>query len=149
MRKKLLLTASLLILIFIFSQSCMSGDDSSAESGRMLMLILQITNKLPLPFEITEYMIRKLAHFTEFGVFGFFTSWTMYEYTNQIKTQIFKLLFILLSVPVIDETLQYFSPERTPQVKDILIDFSGSICGSMLIILIIFILAKKNKKQIQ
>jgi VanZ family protein len=59
------------------------------------------------------------------------------------------MLFVLLAVPVIDETLQYFSPGRSPQVRDVLIDFSGCITGliftALVFAIIKFVKAKKSK----
>lgn len=58
---------------------------------------------------------------------------------NSRKTLIknlFFILFFLLAVPVCDETLQYLSPGRSPEVKDVLLDFSGALCGFLLVFLI-------------
>ncbi len=146
MKKRLLLTASLLSVLFIFMQSCMSGSNSAEESGRMLALLLGFFERMQLPFGLTEYILRKLAHFTEFGVFGFFTAWTVSEYSEQFRKNVFTLLFILLAIPTLDETLQYFSPERSPLVTDVLIDFSGGLCGAALIISILhFVISRKKQ----
>ena len=146
MKKRLLLTATVAITAFIFIHSLMPADDSQQESDSFFILFEQIMKFLHLPNLFNEGSIRKLAHFIEFSVFGFFLSSTVHAYCG-FKNQIFKILFFLLAVPVIDETLQYFSDGRSSAVKDVLLDFSGCLFGLSILFLITVIVSKSTKMQ--
>ncbi len=80
--------------------------------------------------------IRKSAHFTEFFILG-----VVITFMHLIikKTQIFTVLFILLSIAVIDEFIQALTG-RTASVKDIILDFCGAITGLTTAFIIYFIL---------
>ena len=133
MKKRILLAVTIAITAVIFIHSSMDAAASSEESGFILRLFERFAQLIGRPGLFTDHIIRKLAHFTEFAVFGFFLSWTVREYAGGFKGQIFKVLFFLLSVPVTDETIQYFSLGRSAEVKDVLLDFSGAVFGFLVI----------------
>ncbi len=124
-----LLAFTLLITAFIFSQSALSAVDSSQESGSLLEVLMKLAACVHLPIELTEHMIRKMAHFIEFMVYGVFLSWTVHEKDKGFRGNIWKILFLLLIVPLIDETIQYSSPGRSAEVRDVLLDYSGALTG--------------------
>jgi VanZ family protein len=45
--------------------------------------------------------------------------------------------FVCLATAVIDEFIQYFSPGRSAEVRDVLLDFSGAFLGVLMVMLII------------
>ncbi len=145
MKKKILLTVTIIITLAIFIHSSMNAVDSSEESGALLQFINSIASSLHIQNILNEHSIRKLAHFTEFSILGIFLSWTVFEYCKQLKTKIFMILFFLLAVPVTDETIQYFPIGRSAEVKDVLLDFSGAVTGFLIASAIIFIIQKKRK----
>ena len=147
MKKRILLTVTVVLTAAIFIHSAMPADMSSDESGFILRLFEKLAEIFHAPSVFNEYTIRKFAHFTEFGVFGFFLSWTVREYCGGFKGQIFKVLFFLLSTPVADETIQYFSEGRSSQVKDVLLDFSGAVTGFAAIALIAAVIQRIHKKR--
>ncbi len=139
-------TLTLLLTAFIWLHSLASADESAQESAEVLSFLNILIEKLQLHSNLTDYFVRKLAHFLEFTAFGALLSATFISYKGQLIKQIPNMLFILLAVPVIDETLQYFSPGRSPQISDVLLDFSGCITG-LIFTALVFTFIKYNKKK--
>lgn len=84
-----------------------------------------------------SYLIRKGAHFTEFFILGSLARKSSYDLKN--KT----LLYLVFLVPIIDETIQSFVPDRAMSVFDMGIDSLGIIAGIGVISLIIQLLSHK------
>ncbi len=148
--KAILTTLTILFILFIWSRSLASGEESTAQSDSVLKFITDVFNSININININSFIIRKMAHFLEFMVLGVLLTATVACYTDSFKNEIFKMLFILLAVPVSDETMQYISPDRGPQVSDVLLDFSGCITGWIVTILIITLIKKiKNRKYIK
>lgn len=145
--KHILLSITVLFICFIFINSMFPADVSAEHSGNVLSSVTSILLKLKLNINITEYFIRKSAHFIEYSMLGFLLLLTEIEYTDNIISNIFKPLFVGLLVPVIDETIQLFVEGRSGQVSDILLDFSGVLFGIcvMLIIYVLFIRRKRRR----
>lgn len=147
-KKWILAVLTVLVVSFIFIRSSMSAVESSGESSSVLQLFERLTSFFHIPLLFDDYSIRKLAHFTEFAVFGVMMSWTVREFSENFKGQIFKILFFLLAVPVTDETIQYFPAGRSAEVRDVLIDFGGALTGFLILAMCyIFIAEKKAKKK--
>lgn len=82
-----------------------------------------------MPEEAFHRFVRKLAHFTEFGVLGLCLggfAFNLGEINNKKYASL--PMLIALGTAVIDEFIQRFTG-RTSSVKDVLIDFSGALCG--------------------
>ena len=89
---------------------------------------------------LTHDLLRKIAHFGEFGILGFFLTGMYWNRGN------FKLLQPVRAgffAAFCDETLQLFIPGRSGEVKDVWIDFSGALCGC----LFLWLLLKLTKKE--
>lgn len=116
-RKRVLLAAIPLIavLLFIWGNSVLSGIDS-------YKLTIAIFGELSLE---ERFFVRNLAHFVEFFALGFVM--------NLILRNPSIALFAGLAVAVIDEYIQLFSPGRTAELKDVLIDFIGVLVAVCLI----------------
>lgn len=149
----------LLWIAFIISRSLKTADLSLKESGRILALVKKI-----LPF-MTEFLIRKLGHFTEFFILGillFLTGRQFMQLKNRMaaadagtaprtensgKTRQaenaagFCLMFFFpaaagLAVAVCDECIQLGVEGRSGEVRDVLIDLSGVLLALLLSALI-------------
>ncbi len=150
MKKRILLIITVTITAVIFLHSSMSAAESTVESDAAFGVVDSLTGFLNLPNFLNGITIRKLAHFVEFAVFGFFLSATVHAYWGGFKNQIFKVLFLLLSVPVTDEFIQYFSEGRSAEVRDVILDFSGGSTGFLCLwILSIIVLHIKKEKKIE
>jgi hypothetical protein len=88
-----------------------------------------------------DYMrlIRKGAHVLEFMTLGILL---VLLNAAEKRVGVFAILFVALSVGVIDETIQRYTG-RTSQVKDIVIDFAGALAG-MAIAAIIMLIIKRT-----
>lgn len=116
-------------ILFIFSNSMEIAQVSSGKSAAVTEFLNKILRKLGFGLQLTEHRVRKLAHFTEYAMLGFWLMLTLRVYTRRILTHIFFPLFMGLFIPVADETLQLFVSGRSGEVKDVLIDFSGVLVG--------------------
>lgn len=144
-------------IIFIWSNSLLNSKTSISKSDAIKDAVVDIiknpdnennnnnTNSeqeknIILPKIDLSVLIRKAAHFFEFMLFG------MILFSIKVlngKPRFFTINFICLATAVLDEFIQSFS-DRTDSIKDVLIDFSGSVTGIFLIFLI-YIIVKKNK----
>ncbi|MFI3230149.1 MAG: VanZ family protein [bacterium] len=130
--RNLYLFITIFIVCFIFYNSFQSGETSSNTSNQILDLVNNFINILGFDATISGNFIRKLAHFVEFFCFGFFLMLTTYETYYKTFEIVEKPLFLGLLVPVIDEYIQFFTPDRVSAVSDVILDFSGSFSGIIL-----------------
>ncbi|MCQ4115075.1 VanZ family protein [Ruminococcus sp. zg-921] len=123
---------TVLSAVFFILNSLASSEASNAASGFFVSLFTDYlfptsdTNTI----HIITLIVRKLAHFTEFAVFfGFFNSFMISQNAYKNHMFYFLTLFLVLCVPLLDETTQYLSPGRTPMVYDVWIDAAGGVFG--------------------
>lgn len=119
-----------LLLLLIWGNSLQPAEASSAFSTGVLSklqpLWFQLTNS---SFPLSHHLLRKLGHFSEFFLLGLVSTLTGAIGHKKLTSNLSAILYIGLAVAVVDETIQYFSPGRSPEVRDILIDYSGFCCG--------------------
>ena len=68
--KRILLVLLILTLAFIWGHSMVPGTLSADESGRALKLLYPLLSIFLDPKYITNHLVRKMAHFTEYAVLG-------------------------------------------------------------------------------
>lgn len=142
----ILLTLTVLTAVFIFFRSLQPAAESAEESGVMLGFINNIISSLGIDRIFDMNIIRKAAHYTEFMAFSVFLTITLYKFFRDIAKYIFIDLFFCIFIPLCDEGLQYFSVGRSPEVKDVFLDFVGALTGVLVVLLIIFI---KNRVKVK
>lgn len=130
MRKKICMLLIILCLGFIWVNSFFPADVSGEMSGFAHTLLRRIFGE-DLP--ITEGVLRKLAHGTEYAAFGILAAVFIYE---KLAGQFPALGFCGLGAAVLDETIQLFSDGRAASIKDVWIDFGGFTAGVMFILFI-------------
>lgn len=130
---------------FIFYNSIQNGTSSSGASDFILRIINTALKNLKLDFDVTGHIVRKTAHFVEFFILGTFVMLTMTSFTNKGFKKISLPLFIGIFIPVIDEYIQVFSNGRTSSIKDVLLDFSGSLTGIVLVCILFYVIKRKRK----
>jgi VanZ family protein len=98
-----------------------------------------------------NHYVRKLAHFSAFFFLGLFLLCAMMlTYSNKysfLKILVFSAIIALLYA-ISDEIHQMFVPNRGPQVKDVLIDFSGSALSFFTVLTIKKIISLFKKSQV-
>lgn len=125
----------------------MSAETSTVESDAAFSMWDSISQFVHIPNFLTAISIRKVAHFVQFMVFGILLTSTVISFWGNIKAQIFKILFFLLAVPVVDEFIQYFPEGRSAQVSDVVLDFSGCIVGfAVTAAVFAFLVINKHRK---
>lgn len=112
-------------LALIWGNSLLSGEMSGNISGGLLHWLTDLLNRQP----VTELVLRKLGHFSEFACLGLLLS-LFWRLLNQQGFHRFTLpLLCGLIAACVDETIQVFVPERGPSVLDVWIDVAGVVTG--------------------
>jgi len=122
--------------IVILHNSMYPIAQSDLQSGFVLRALNRFFSRMGCDVILTQYMIRKLAHFTEYFFFGLLLTITLRTIHKILHNVFFLELFLSLAVPMVDETIQIFYQGRTSNVIDVWIDFSGCIAGMGLCYLI-------------
>ena len=133
MKKKLSLLLVIIWMVFIFIMSSFSASNSNDQSSFIVTIIGHILNITNL--ESLNYIIRKLAHITEYLILGMLS-------INMIKNYHkpnYYAIIICSIYAISDEIHQLYVPGRNCQIKDIIIDIIGSLIG-------IYLLCKQRKK---
>ena len=141
---------ALLIMVAIFRFSSQNADDSSTESIRITQeLLCAIRDRLRLSWtpsqlslyiERSEFFIRKLAHFSEYAALGLsliLPLCAFYSGSFKKKTLFLTSWMICIAYAASDELHQFFSPGRSPQIRDVVIDSFGALAGILLGLLLI------------
>lgn len=141
---RVLFTIALVATVFfIFSNSLEIAKESSARSQQVMQVINEQLAKVDIQ-PVSEHTVRKLAHFLEFSLLGFWFMLCLRVYTCHFVRHVSWPLFFGLLTAVTDETIQLYVPGRSSSVRDVLLDFSGVLTGlvSALLILLFFRLCR-------
>lgn len=129
MKRKLIYLVTILWIAFIWCNSFINGPTSSDISGGVLDFINFVLSFIGIKYEFSGFIIRKLAHFTEYFVLGLLLCFDL----KNMKIKLYNSLFIGLVIALIDESIQLFSVGRASSVIDVWIDFSGVIISFLVI----------------
>ena len=116
-------------ILFIFSNSSQIGKVSGVRSQQATQWINYFFQRIHIGLTLSEHMVRKLGHFGEYTLLGFWLMLTLRVYTKRIFAFIAWPLLLGLLTAVLDEFYQSFVPGRGSQVTDIVIDFTGVVFG--------------------
>lgn len=108
----------------------MPGSVSSEQSSFIVKIMYPLFENY-LSINKFTMIIRKLAHFTLFMLLAIV--FANYYLTIKIKKPYVITLFQALLVAIIDESIQLLIPGRAGLIRDIAIDFSGAIVGSLIV----------------
>ena len=126
-------------MIFIFIMSNTNGNDSSSQSNFFANIILQFIN---IDKETLTFLIRKLAHMSEYAILALFTYYALIKIAFN-KRIIFQIIFLISFLYACsDEFHQLFISGRSGQFTDVLIDSTGC-----LIMLLFLYLWQKKKNE--
>jgi VanZ family protein len=137
---KLIIPLLTLVWIFvIFSFSLQNGSISSLQSGVITKYIHTLLSNININLELTllSLIIRKLAHFTEFFILGCLVRQSSFDLKRN------DLLFYIFLIPILDEFIQSFIPDRAMSVMDMGIDSFGIVTGIIIISIFHRIIQKK------
>lgn len=143
------LTIITMITIFMFSSG--NAQVSSSQSGKITKTVIKVTRrdfdalakeKQAKIYNDTEYVIRKLAHFSIFALLGFsaMVAAGTYKIGSRKATAVrFALCAAFcFAYAISDEFHQTFVSGRNGNATDVLIDFSGACLGMLISYLIIY-----------
>lgn len=139
---------------FIFWMSSEGPEESGNRSGGITDTVIDVTypdfDRRPPEEQVvitdrTHHLVRKLAHFCEFALLGLLSAALLAHLARRLPLSTkmlwgFPAAFCLLYA-ISDEVHQMFT-ERGPAVKDVLIDFSGSLTGLLLLHLGVYLVRR-------
>lgn len=137
-----------LMVIFIFSNSAASASTSNGMSLTVSEWVRPVLNTVGLHPEtdFLNFVIRKLAHFSEYALLGVLIGLAYrLQPWSWMKGKVALLPFFI--IPVLDENLQRFSSGRSCELRDVLIDSAGMAVGMMLVIAVLMILSNRKKQE--
>lgn len=124
---------------FIFQNSMQIAEASSARSQQAMQRLNSALKALALG-PLSEHTVRKLAHFAEFALLGFWFMLCLRVYTRRFVRHTGWPLFFGLLVANIDELIQLYVPGRSSSVRDVFLDFAGVLAGLLLaLVLLLFV----------
>lgn len=153
-----LLVAANLMLIFGFSSE--SRNESASRSRNVTIAVARLLNpsfddmspdEQNAVVDDLHHYVRKAAHFLEFALLGFLTAvltvlvWRFFDpHPILWLTLCIPAFFCLLSA-VADEVYQIFT-NRGSSAADVMIDFSGAVCGVIFLHLCLIVAACIRRK---
>ncbi|MEZ7545547.1 VanZ family protein [Veillonella sp. 20925_1_51] len=133
-----------LIVFFIWDNSMQNGGSSDGFSLLFAETFVPIANELGFHGNIwiLNRIVRKLAHLTEFTILGS----VLYAILRQYITYgtVIKTIGLGMLIACLDEFIQLFSPGRSSQFSDILIDTVGVVIGILVVKLVYYIRYKRR-----
>ncbi len=153
-----------LILAFIWGNSILSVAQSTQESRWMLKLVTPFLERFAGAGNVTDHLVRKIAHFVEFSALGFGLYWLFRLIGRRfagignrfgghssggfgssgsgVSTRsggglraLVRAAFCGFFAGFFDETIQLFTG-RGAQISDVWLDFAGVCAGALLAALI-------------
>ena len=135
MKKALLFLIYIGWIVLIFSFSLQDATESGALSGRFITWIENVFwsididgSALPLSF-----IVRKMAHFTEFLILGSLGYWLFIHYLNKANKAFIMSVLIGFVIAALDETIQTNVPGRSGNFIDVMIDWLGVLVGTLIL----------------
>lgn len=124
---------TLIAVLVIFENSLQSRLSSSQRSGTVLALLLPLLRRIPwIPRRAYHRLIRKAAHMIEFAALGFSLTGLCFALPGKrTPRRCAGMAAAALLIAMLDETIQLFTG-RSGSVLDVLLDFSGALCGLLL-----------------
>lgn len=127
---------TILWFAFILARSLKNGVQSDSESGLVRSCLQGLFPG------ITMHFVRKLAHFLEYFLLGglLLTDFRLYGRRRFVWPALCGLL-----AACTDELVQRFVPERSGEILDVLLDFSGVLTGCLTALVLWVLLEKRNR----
>lgn len=134
----------ILVTFIIFNFSLKPSYVSDVQSGLFVNIALAILKHTSLDIDVLvlTIIIRKCAHFIEYGCLGTVLSWFIHSLpANKASRYIYAYAYI---IPIIDEIIQAFVPGRSCQVSDMLLDMAGASTGILFIYIVYRYFVKRS-----
>lgn len=122
-----------MIIIFYFSHQPVNESSQLSEGiSKTIVEKLESNMKIDIDEEKFDYLIRKLAHFTEYMILGILMYIASSKNNIPRNNKILWCILLCALYAITDEVHQAFVPGRGPRVFDVIIDTAGSITGILM-----------------
>ena len=118
---------SALWMAVIFIMSAMPGDISGEQSGLIVRILLWLFPGAGEAIPMLEFLVRKAAHMTEFGILFLLYRWALT--LSGVRRAGMKALLLTVLYAATDEFHQMFTPDRGPSPVDVMIDGCGALAA--------------------
>lgn len=137
--KPMSLLPAILMLYVIFTFSAQESSASNRLSSKVTVKVVSVADRV-FDMHLTEsqtkrvvkktnYYIRKLAHFSEYFILAICISIPLYVYGLHCIWILIVGVILCFGFAAADEWHQFFVDGRSSQMKDVIIDTCGSVCG--------------------
>lgn len=127
------LIAAVAMVLFIWCNSLVPGTQSGGLSLGVVDMLRAALDALGIPSAwVTNFVVRKAAHFTEYAVLGVLFAQAFDLHRGAGARTIAAVCLVLVFVPSLDETIQLFVPGRSGQLSDVMLDCCGAATGAFL-----------------
>ena len=137
--KRALRIFMLLTLCFIWGNSLLGREESAELSSSFYRWLIE--HGCPIK---SEHVLRKMAHFGEFGLLGMELSGLTFLRDGFRRRPGMLAALAALLIAAADETIQFFSG-RAARITDVLLDFSGALTGILFLSLLVFLIMNHHK----
>ena len=146
---RVLLVLLILLLAFIWGHSMIPAASSAEESQRVGQWLTPLLEWFVGPGNVTDHLVRKLAHFCEYGALGMILGALalLWESPGAFFRGSYAFL-LALAAAVVDESIQLVTDGRGAQVQDVLLDTAGSLTGLVTVWLLAALLRLLRKRHI-
>lgn len=148
----LLWIPAIFIMILIFFFSAQNGNTSSETSGGFAEFLAKISHPDFASFSDSkklsvlsncQFIVRKAAHFSVYAALGFFCTLPLLHYKRLLFfKRICAAVLISAVYALSDEFHQYFVPERSCRITDVLIDTCGALTGALCFSILVYFIKK-------
>lgn len=128
-------------MAIIFWLSSKTADESAAQSSVIVKWIINHFGKN----SVTDFIVRKLAHFTEYVGLCFLASNAIYQLSKRFIPLYSCALTSFYAIS--DEFHQIFVNGRSCEIRDWAIDTIGALVGALAFYIIYIIIKKVGKKK--
>ncbi len=148
----ILLVVALSVTVFLMSAQ--PADESSGTSGTICRTILRIFDsdfdnlsieEQEESIESLQFIVRKGAHFSAYALLSILTLLASKSCYLKTKTSTVIAITYSLLFAISDEIHQYFVPGRSCEVRDVCIDLSGAVAGTLIILGIIKLIDTRKR----
>lgn len=136
------------LTLMIWGNSMRTAAQSAQQSGSVLSYLAPWLRALGLEPAGFHTLLRKLAHFSEYGLLG--ALWTLElwlgAHVSKGRGAALRLGFCMLTA-LVDETIQLFVPGRSGEIRDVWIDSAGALVGIAVACVIASIIHQMHQKR--
>jgi VanZ family protein len=130
----------LFVILYLGAIFYMSNQNGFTSNRYSYIFIIKFMNKLGIEnynIYFFNLIFRKSLHFLEFSILNLIIFMVVRNFVSKFKNQIYVTLTCILIFAFVDEFHQMFILGRTAKYYDIIIDFSGAVFSTTLMILFI------------